>query len=28
MPENFIEWTIFLAAGIALGCALFMGLSA
>jgi hypothetical protein len=27
MPENFIEWIIFLAAGIALGCALFFGLS-
>jgi hypothetical protein len=28
MPQNFIEWTIFIGAGIALGCALFLGLSA
>jgi hypothetical protein len=28
MPQNLIEWTIFIAAGIALGCALFLGLSA
>jgi len=27
MPENLIEWTIFIGAGIALGCALFFGLS-
>jgi hypothetical protein len=27
MPSNLIEWTIFLGAGIALGCALFLGLS-
>jgi hypothetical protein len=28
MPSNLIEWTIFLAAGIALGLVLFLGLSA
>jgi hypothetical protein len=28
MPENLIEWAIFIGAGIALGCALFFGLSA
>jgi hypothetical protein len=28
MPSNLIEWTIFIGAGIALGCALFFGLSA
>jgi len=28
MPQNLIEWAIFIGAGIALGCALFFGLSA
>jgi hypothetical protein len=28
MPQNFIGWTIFIGAGIALGLALFLGLSA
>ena len=28
MPSNLIEWAIFIGAGIALGCALFLGLSA
>jgi len=28
MPQNLIEWTIFIGAGIALGLALFIGLSA
>jgi hypothetical protein len=27
MPSNLIEWTIFIGAGIALGLALFFGLS-
>ena len=27
MPSNLIEWTIFIGAGIALGAALFFGLS-
>ena len=28
MPSNLIEWAIFIGAGIALGLALFLGLSA
>jgi hypothetical protein len=28
MPQNLIEWVIFIGAGIALGAVLFLGLSA
>jgi hypothetical protein len=28
MPQNFIEWVIFIGAGIAFGLVLFFGLSA